>query len=786
MKYKFLLLFLFSISIFAQKIPESQGLQYAKARIFIDSNTDIGHLMNNGIAADDGIIKQNTFVESVFSTKEIDKAKSLGYEVSILIEDMKEHYIKNVRDREARVPKNPEPCATGTIEYDTPTNFNLGSMGGFLTYAQMLTELDDMQSLYPDLITLKAPIGSFETIENRPIYWVKISDNPNVDETEPEMLYTAIHHAREPASLQQLIFYMWYLLENYDSDSQVSTLVDNSEMYFVPVINVDGYLYNESTDPNGGGYWRKNRRNNGGSFGVDLNRNYGYEWGGLGASTDPSDNTYRGAAGFSEPETQAIKWFCEEHEFVMALNNHTHSELLLYPFGYDYNTPTPDDAIFEAISTLMVSQNGYTNQMSSELYPASGVSDDWMYGDTSTHNKIFAMTPEIGYAFWPSQNDIIPICKEMMFHNLTGATLIHNYAEITDDTAIYLADISGNFDYTLKRIGLGDPGDFTVSITPISANIVTIGTPISYSGLDMSEEVLGSISYTLDSTIQFGDEVSYKLIVDNGLFPTEKIITKIYGNPTEIFIDNCDSATTYWENSDWGISTTSYVSDPSSITDSPSGDYGNYLNKSIELSEPVNLEDALMASVSFYAKWDIENNYDYVQFEVSADNGATWEAQCGNFTNTGVPNQNAANGDPLYDGLQSDWVFEEIDLDDYIGQQIFFKFTLISDSGVTGDGFYFDDLSVKIIDASSIGVASNELNLFSIYPNPAGDELRIKTANPNKEYILEILNTTGQVVSRHTVSNTNSSIAVQDIVAGIYFVKIYTESASKVIKLIKK
>ncbi len=110
---------------------------------------------------------------------------------------------------------------------------------------------------------------------------VKISDNPNVNETEPEVLYTALHHAREPVGAMQMLFYMYYLLENYDNDPFIQALVDNTEMYFVPVVNPDGYVYNQTTNPNGGGMWRKNRRNNGsaGLYGSDLNRNYGYMWG---------------------------------------------------------------------------------------------------------------------------------------------------------------------------------------------------------------------------------------------------------------------------------------------------------------------------------------------------------------------------------------------------------------------------------------------------------------------------------------------------------------------------
>src|SRR5690606_2209606 len=117
-----------------------------------------------------------------------------------------------------------------------------------------------------------------------------ISDQPDVDQDEPEVLYDALHHAREPASLSQLIFYMWYLLENYGTNDEVTYLVDSTEMYFVPCVNPDGYVYNWNNHPTGGGMWRKNRRVNGnGTFGVDLNRNYGHEWGynNTGSSPDP-------------------------------------------------------------------------------------------------------------------------------------------------------------------------------------------------------------------------------------------------------------------------------------------------------------------------------------------------------------------------------------------------------------------------------------------------------------------------------------------------------------------
>ena len=228
-------------------------------------------------------------------------------------------------------------------------------MGGYFTYQEVLDELDQMKALYPNLITTKANISNFLTqgqpdnsvtpsIGGNGIKWVKISDNPDASESEPQILYTAIHHAREPMSLHQLIFYMWYLLENYETDPEIQSIVDNTELYFVPVVNPDGYLYNEKTNPNGGGFWRKNRRNNGnGTFGVDNNRNYEYfidgnsgngMWGGEGSSGNPDSQVYRGSAPFSEVENQAMKWFVEQHNFIMAFNNHSYGELLLRPYGY--------------------------------------------------------------------------------------------------------------------------------------------------------------------------------------------------------------------------------------------------------------------------------------------------------------------------------------------------------------------------------------------------------------------------------------------------------------------
>lgn len=756
---------------------------YSKSRIFIHSAEDIARLLHAGIPVDEGVLKKDTYVESIFSQSEIKKIENLGYRVVNIIDDMQAYYEKNIRDSAGSYARN-TTCNDGTIPYETPENFSLGSMGGFFTYDEMLAALDEMQNLYPDLISVKQSVGTYQTIENRPIYWVKISDNPETDEDEPEILYTAIHHAREPASMQQLIFYMWYLLENYATDSEVQSLINNTEMYFIPVINVDGYIYNQTIQPNGGGMWRKNRRNNGdGTFGVDLNRNYGYEWGGLGTGTSDSE-TYPGIAAFSEPETQAIKWFCEQHEFTMAINNHTYSGLLLYPFGFDYNQPTPDNATFEAISSHMVSQNGYINQLSSELYPASGVSDDWMYGDTSTHAQIFAMTPEIGHSFWPAIADIIPICKEMVFHNLAAAHIVHNFATLQDTSGEIVPDLNGFFTYDLKRLGLGGNGNFNVSIVPVSGNITQTGSPNTHENLQINESVSGSISYSLDPGIQAGDTIAFAYHINNGYDDYIVNITKVFGTPVTILDDPADT-TNYWNDSNWGISTYFYHSAPASITDSPSGGYTNDTDTRIVLANPVDLTNLVYASVSFYAKWSIESGYDYVQFEVSTDGGATWEPQCGKYTHAGSDSQTGATGEPLYDGEQSDWVQENINLSDYLGQSVLFRFRLVSDSGITGDGFYFDDLKVHAITGHTASLAENKKYDLQLFPNPVKDRLFIKNSGELQILRIKILNPLGKTIIDRKPLNGERSISIQHLTSGIYFIQIYTPEQTFLKKIIK-
>jgi hypothetical protein len=685
----------------------SYSQQYSRVKVNADAE-GLRQLSNLGVTIDHGTYKQNTFFISDFSANEIQVMQANGYNYEILIADVQQYYIDQNQNPTPSTPKNVTCSSTGGgstgFSPATPTNFNQGTMGGYLTYAQMLTELDDMAALYPNLITVKTQISTFLTYENRPIYYVRLSDNPNLDEAaEPKVLYSAIHHAREPMALMETIFYMWYLLENYGTNEEVQYIVNNMQLYFVPCLNPDGYVYNQTTNPNGGGMWRKNRKlNSGGSYGVDLNRNYSYGWGTTGTSTNQSNETYCGPAVFSEKETQAMRWLVQNNHFITAFNAHTYAEDILFPIGTTNAEFAEHHNYFQAESNHMVQFNGYTAMKSSALYQASGDSDDYMYKvDIGVNQKdtMFVHTPEVGTAFWQPASEIDATCKEMVFPNLVLAHLTKKYLIVSDIDPSSVSTMTGNFNHSAYRLGR-ESGAVTVSIEPI-LNVVSVGAPVVHN-IALQATVNGAISYSLNPSIQFGDQIKYILKTDNGLWVKRDTIIKTYGALTLQALEDA-STSTNWTGT-WSTTTSTFVSATKSFTDSPTGNYSSNANKLYNYTPTIDLTTATSAMISYYAKWNLEADYDFVQFQVSTNGGLTWIGQCTNYT---VPGTNAngsvqPNNLPVYEGVQTSWVLDEVNLSDYLGQIITVRFQMKSDGGTNADGFYFDDFKIMFNQAGPV------------------------------------------------------------------------------------
>ena len=317
-----------------------------------------------------------------------------------------------------------------TVELLHGRIFELGavpvsSQTAYHSYSSLKTDLQNLVDQYPNITKLYDIGDSWEKtvgIADRDILAIKISDNvTNEEDDEPDILFMGGIHAREWISVEVPLYLAKYLLDLYGTDQKVKQLVDSREIWIVPLVNPDGLEYSRTYDRN----WRKNSRDNGdGTFGVDPNRNFGYNWGLTGSSGDSAKETYRGVAPFSEPETQAIRDFVATHEFYASISYHSYSQLVLYPWGYTKDAAPHKEQLSKMAEDMAnaikdVHGMNYSARQASNLYRASGDSDDWLYG---AYN-IAAFTVELrpknlwdggGKPFELPEDQIIPTCEENM------------------------------------------------------------------------------------------------------------------------------------------------------------------------------------------------------------------------------------------------------------------------------------------------------------------------------------------------------------------------------------
>jgi len=262
-------------------------------------------------------------------------------------------------------------------------------------YAELTEALKKLAADNPGLVHLFSIGKSFE---GRDIMGIRICAEENVANCSkyPAMAIMGGHHAREHLSVEVPLRFAQYLLERYQlGDFRIRGLLNTRDLQIVPAINPDGLEYDVST----GQYkvWRKSRRKNGdGTFGVDLNRNYGFKWGTGGSSTSPNSDTYMGTAPFSEPETQAVKnWISSNKNINILLSTHTFSELILYPWGHSHDKIQDPKAfaVHQKMAQKMAEWNHYAPEQSSDLYIASGDTTDWAYGELGIISFTFELDP---------------------------------------------------------------------------------------------------------------------------------------------------------------------------------------------------------------------------------------------------------------------------------------------------------------------------------------------------------------------------------------------------------
>ena len=299
-------------------------------------------------------------------------------------------------------------------------------------YRRLADYGEAMKTLAAENPNLVKPIAlPFKTWEGRTVEGIEITTNPNARDGKPVFLHMGVHHAREWPSGEHTMEWAYELINGYKSNNaRVKPLVENTRTIIIPIVNPDGFnASREAGELQGGGpgrgspnpgqqnetanivshpneYRRKNCRlandSEGGSCaqpafglgsgGVDPNRNYGGFWGGAGAGTGVTSETYRGPGPFSEPETQNVRALVSERQVVTLITNHTFSNLVLRPPGLLIQGETPDEPAYKALGASMTAENGYSNDPSYELYDTTGTTEDWSYYATGG----FGFTFEIG------------------------------------------------------------------------------------------------------------------------------------------------------------------------------------------------------------------------------------------------------------------------------------------------------------------------------------------------------------------------------------------------------
>ncbi len=291
----------------------------------------------------------------------------------------------------------------------------------YRTVADLQAQLSAWGTQYPALTNLSSLGNSFE---GRPLSVMRLT-NEATGLSKPVFFLMANIHGRELITPEMAMVFIQHFLENYNVDPDVTWLLNEHLIYVVVSANPDGHVKNEEGQP--WAYWRKNTHPYGScgalDYGVDLNRNYDWHWGGAG--TNPCEETYQGPSAASELETQAVQNYVRsifpdqrgagdndaapDTATGILITLHSYSNLVLWPWG-NTSADAPNATQLQTLGRRMASFNNYTPQQSADLYATTGSTDDWSYGDLG----VASFTFEMGTDFYPS-------CSE--YDSLTQPTL---------------------------------------------------------------------------------------------------------------------------------------------------------------------------------------------------------------------------------------------------------------------------------------------------------------------------------------------------------------------------
>ncbi|XP_076147346.1 carboxypeptidase B-like [Alosa pseudoharengus] len=255
------------------------------------------------------------------------------------------------------------------------------------------------------------------TYEGRPMHLLKIGKQTG--STKPAIFLDCGIHAREWISPA---FCQWFVKEavsTYGTDSQMTSLLDQMDVYVLPVFNIDGYDYTWKSNR----MWRKTRKPSSSScVGTDLNRNFDAGWCTVGASSNPCSDTYCGSKPESEIESKNVADFIRRNQATIKayITVHSYGQMLLFPYSYTFDLAADHAELMSVAQgacdalTSLYGTKYIVGPGAATIYPCAGGSDDWAYDLGVKYSYTFELRDEGRYGFLLPESQIKPTCEETM------------------------------------------------------------------------------------------------------------------------------------------------------------------------------------------------------------------------------------------------------------------------------------------------------------------------------------------------------------------------------------
>lgn len=661
-----------------------------------------------------------------------------------------------------------------------------GSLGGFWTLAEVKMRLDELVAGDTrDAVADKIDTVGY-SLHGRPIWGLEIGRRVTGPDPRPVVFFNSLTHAREPGGMQALFHFAEQMLARDGTDEEITGLLDQRRIYLVPVVNPDGYRYNQRIYDSTAafGFWRKNLHDNNSNGvtdaadGVDLNRNYGYRWGynNVGSSGSASSTTYRGPSAFSEIETRVQRDLVVALRPMSGFSFHTSSDLLIHPWGW---TPagTPDSSRFHEWNDLMTKRNGYTAGPGPRiLYEVNGEFNDWTYGDTLLKPKAYTWTPEVGGpndGFWPPPSRIIPLNEGMLRPCIEATAIASAWVRASASRIAEGTLNAGQAAHLVVRArhygaqGTAGPS-LRASLVSLSPEAEVLSGPLDYPSLApfTDAEPSGGAGFVVAAvdTITPGRMVKFRIDwTDAAGFRGRDTVEVIVGTPTVVYLEAFDSIAGWSSTGGWGVVSNDVRHPSRYLDDSPAGAYSAGAARALTLTTAFDLSAGTRAWMLFEDRWVYESGYDGAVMEASA-NGADWFPLVGTGSSANDP-ASALNmsGQPTFEGSRWLWAQDRAELKGLAGgsgaSAVRLRFRMASDGGLQLDGLSIDSLRVLLYDpamqpapvAVGSGPAPSRLMFAPPSPNPARGAVRFAFALPEPGPVtLEVLDVQGRLVHRRS------------------------------------